>query len=190
MSYEYTDNPTLPYELKLMIAPSLVPGILRDVERSWLREMAMDYREFNHFCRRSDDEQYRWRTKLVIELFPSADFSNPPEQLSNANLVRQPLTMAEKRILAHRDQWSSSGHRPQDPKQLDRQIFQGLTEIWLDLIRTSGLPHFVRHVCVIAKDNDRPSPAFRARGVDGRALGNITSALKHLVGAHNVVTVF
>ncbi|KXS98953.1 hypothetical protein AC578_4981 [Pseudocercospora eumusae] len=172
--------------------------LIRETERNWLREMPMDYRQFEHLCHNPNSAQYRGRNEIVIELFPTADFSNPPPDMSNAALLDTPLTAGARALLAIRSQWASSGTLLAATQHLDRQVYRGLAKLWLRFIRNLGqnpglnprLPNSVRRVWVISKDNDKRSSACGPHQLDGRALGDIVRALKKQIGTRDVNVVF
>ncbi|KXT02768.1 hypothetical protein AC579_4630 [Pseudocercospora musae] len=188
--------------IKGSLGPSLADtaffDITRETERNWLRVMAMDYHQFANLCHNPNSGQYGGRRELVIELFPTADFSDPPQDMSDAALVRQPLTTGARALLAIRGQWASFGNLLVATHRLDRQIYEGLAELWLHFIQNlaqnpgqnPSLPRFVRRVWVISKNNDKPNSAYGPHKLDGRALGNIIRALKNQIGTRDVNVVF
>lgn len=171
---------------------------VRETERNWLRVMAMDYREFVHFCHNPNDQQYRGRTELVIELFPSADFSDPPQDMSDAALVNPPLTTGARTLLAIRGRWASIGNLLVATQDLDCQIYKGLAELWLHFIQSLGrtpgqnprLPHYVRRIWVISKDNDKANSGYGPHRLPASALRDIARELKNQIGTQNVQIVF
>ncbi|KAF7198550.1 hypothetical protein HII31_00289 [Pseudocercospora fuligena] len=167
-------------------------------QRNWLRVMAMDFRQFVHFCHNPNHRQYRGRCELVIELFPTADFSNPPQEMSRTTLFNPPLTIGERVLLATRRQWASPGLILEASKHLDLRVYQGLAKLWLHFIQSLGqnpgqgprLPHDVRRIWVISKDNDKPNSACGPHQLHGSALGDIARELRNQIGTGHVNVVF
>lgn len=124
-------------------------------ERNWLREPPMDYRTFRHFCANPTHHQYEGREELVIELFPQADFFNPPEELSDPAIMGQEgvWSPATLQILSSRGQQAQGAVNPA-LFALDLKLGEQLCDLWTRAL--PGLPSHVTSVWIIAKSPNAP----------------------------------
>lgn len=151
-------------------------------ERDWLQNPPMDFRTFPNLCANGTNTRNGPWADIVIELFPGADFIDPPPELGNNALF--PLFTAvvpTRRLqLQQRTAPNSFAYITRKSVLLDSCIYSGLIHLWKsEFLR---LPIWVKSVKMIIKDPVVPHLGFRVEDLAADAVPKLCRVLEDING--------